>query len=69
MNKSKKQPVKRKYTKKAIKLVVPDPKPETKDMELSELAQIISIFGNWTDDQKTRNIRFLASKYWDYLNQ
>ncbi len=38
-----------------------------KDTEIRELAAVISIFDNWSDDQKTRNIRFLASKYWEYL--
>lgn len=46
---------------------VPELKTSQKDTELQELAAIISIFGNWTEDQKTRNIRFLASKYWEYL--
>lgn len=41
--------------------------PLKKDTELEELAAVVSIFDNWNGDQKTRNIRFLASKYWDYL--
>lgn len=39
-----------------------------KDTEIEALAAVISIFDNWDEDQKTRNIRFLASKYWEYLN-
>jgi hypothetical protein len=80
-SKKKKQPAKRVYIKKSskwtkadtkkaienIRLLEPLPKSENADMEIKELAQVVSIFGNWNDDQKTRNIRFLASKYWDYL--
>jgi hypothetical protein len=75
---SKKQPAKKRaYNKKSPKwhqgqlkpvLIEPIPVSEQKDMELAELTQIISIFSNWDADQKTRNIRFLASKYWEYLN-
>jgi len=75
---AKKQPAKKRpYKKRAAKLtevhlnpvfIEPNPVSNGKDMELAELTQIISIFSNWDDDQKTRNIRFLASKYWEYLN-
>jgi len=70
MNKSKNKPAKKRTYKKSaspIQLLPPEPKPEKRDMEVAELTQIISIFSNWNDDQKTRNIRFLASKYWEYL--
>lgn len=50
-----------------IELLEPVQPMVKKDTELQELAAIISIFGNWSDDQKIRNIRFLASKYWEYL--
>lgn len=44
--------------------VIPAPKA---DSEIQDLTAIISIFDNWTEDQRIRNIRFLASKYWEYL--
>lgn len=50
-----------------IQFVEPSFPITKKDSELQELAAVVSIFDNWTEDQKTRNIRFLASKYWEYL--
>ena len=82
MNKSKKLPAKKRASKKSstkwtkedhkkaiqnIQLVEPDFMPTKKDTEFEELAAVISIFSNWSEDQKIRNIRFLASKYWEYL--
>jgi hypothetical protein len=66
---TKKQPVKIKYTKKKDKwsLVPPEPKQPAKDMETAELAQIISIFGNWTNEQKQRNLKYLCARYYDFL--
>ncbi len=66
MPRTKQQPVKRKYTKKAI-LVKPEPIKEGKDMETAELAQVISIFGNWTNEQKQRNLKYLCARYYDFL--
>lgn len=66
----KKQPAnKRAYVKKAAKwkLTPPAPKPEDKDMETAELAQVISIFGNWTAEQKSRNLKYLCARYYDFM--
>lgn len=48
-------------------LPLPEINAIKKDTEIQELAAVVSIFDNWTEDQKTRIIRFLASKYWEYL--
>jgi len=50
-----------------IQLLEPPMQAVKRDTEIQELTAVVSIFDNWTDDQKTRNIRFLASKYWEYL--
>jgi hypothetical protein len=66
MNKKKQQPVKRAYTKKAI-LVPPAPPEPDKDNEVELLAAIISIFDNWDSEQRSRNLKYLASRYYDFL--
>lgn len=45
----------------------PVPVNNKPDTEIESLATICSIMDNFDPDQKTRNIRFLASRYWDYL--
>lgn len=67
---NKKQPVKKRaYKKKADKwaLVAPELKPAEKDMEIAELAQVISIFSNWNHEQKQRNLKYLCAKFYDFL--
>jgi hypothetical protein len=71
----KKQPVKRKYTKRATKNSIKnlewvDPKSKSttkKDTEVESLALICSIFDGWSEDQKRRNLTYLASRYYDFL--
>lgn len=74
MKKDQKQnPVKRVYVKKSAKWTkkeaiteppVSDPK---KDNEIELLAAIISIFDNWDHEQKQRNLKYLASRYYDFM--
>lgn len=74
MNKKKQQLVKRKYVKKRKETVdsiglLPPPTPiqPKKDNELKELLQIISIFDNWDAEQRSRNLKYIASRYYDFL--
>lgn len=66
MTKTKQQPLKRKYVKKAILKPV-KPVDEEFDTELKTLALICSVLDNWTPEQKGRNLRFINSKYSEYL--
>jgi hypothetical protein len=64
-------PVKKKAAKKRAynrkpKLIPPAP-PSPLDGELKELLAVISIFENWTSDQRSRNLKYLASRYYDFL--
>jgi len=61
----KKAAKKRAYNKKP-KLVPVQP-PSPLDSELKELLAVISIFENWTIDQRSRNLKYLASRYYDFL--
>lgn len=68
--KQKKQPVKRKYTKRATKNSIKNlelVEPEHKDKETAELAQIIHIFEGWAMEQKQRNLKYLCSRFYDFL--
>lgn len=38
------------------------------DSEILQLGTIINIMDNWNDAQKLRNLRFLNSKYENFLN-
>jgi hypothetical protein len=80
MNKKKQQPVKRKYVKKATKrqtvrnidstdvqFLHPGSKERVKDNEIELLAAIISIFDNWDTEQRSRNLKYIASRYYDFL--
>lgn len=65
---NKKQPAKKRaYKKRAAKLVPPEPLQPDKDNEVMLLATIISIFDNWSHEQKQRNLKYLASRYYDFL--
>lgn len=44
--------------------LIQQPKP---DNELKELLQIISIFDNWNSDQRSRNLKYLVSRYYDFM--
>lgn len=67
MAKAKKQPVKRKYVRKATNLV-PVVKPdEPTDNELQLLTLICSVFDNWSKDQKERNLKYLVGRYYDFM--
>lgn len=37
------------------------------DQEVAELSQVISIFRNWSDEQKQRNLKYLCAKFYDFL--
>lgn len=82
MNKSKKQPAKKRaYVKKSakwtkgdstrdiedIQLFEPVRSIVKKDTELQVLVAMCSTIENWSDEQKTRNLTFIFSKYKDYL--
>jgi len=82
MNKSKKQPAKKRSYKKRSNLakkektiianadsseLVPLLKPAKRDTEIQELAAICSIIENWNEDQKTRNLTFILSRYKDHI--
>lgn len=81
MNKSKKQPVKKRaYKKKSTKwtksdsvkairnlqLLEPTVAPK-KDTEVESLVAICSIFDNWNNEQKQRNLKYLCGRYYDFL--
>lgn len=42
------------------------PKPGP-DNELKELLQVISIFDNWNSDQRSRNLKYIVSRYYDFM--
>lgn len=83
MKQGKKQPAKKRaYVKKSAKwtnndhkeaiqkidlLLTPAPKQPTPDNELKELLQIISIFDNWDSDQRSRNLKYIVSRYYDFM--
>jgi hypothetical protein len=50
-----------------LEWVEPIQKTDKKDMEIAELTQICSIFTNWTADQKSRNLKYLCAKFYDFL--
>lgn len=55
---TKKQPAKKKSsTKKTTK----------KNNEVELLDTIIKIFDSWDSEQRSRNLKYLASKYYDFL--
>ena len=67
---AKKRPYKKKtFTTKELfqELVKPEPPPPKQDNELKELISIISIFDNWNPEQRSRNLKYLASRYYDFL--
>lgn len=38
-----------------------------KDTEVESLAAICSIFDNWNEDQKRRNLTYLCGRYYDFM--
>lgn len=78
---TKKTAKKRAYVKKAAKWTNEDhkkaiqninflPPPLTQpkpDNELKELLQVISIFDNWNSDQRSRNLKYIVSRYYDFM--
>lgn len=72
----KKQPVKKRAYRKR-KNIAPVEKETTnelvpvrltnKDTEVESLAAICSIFDNWNDDQKRRNLTYLCGRYYDFM--
>jgi hypothetical protein len=38
-----------------------------KDTEVESLAAICSIFDNWNNEQKQRNLKYLCGRYYDFL--
>lgn len=55
---TKKKPAKKKSSTKTATL---------KDNEVGLLATIIKIFDSWDSEQRSRNLKYLASKYYDFL--
>lgn len=75
MRQSKKQPAKKRAYKKRKNLapekngnieLVPV-KLTNKDTEVESLAAICSIFDNWNEDQKRRNLTYLCGRYYDFM--
>lgn len=71
----KKQPVKKRAYKKRKNLapvkngnieLVPV-KLTNKDTEVESLAAICSIFDNWDEEQKRRNLTYLCGRYYDFM--
>lgn len=81
MQKKKLPAKKRAYKKKSPKWTLEDtkntirniellelPKPTAnKDTEVESLAAICSIFDNWNDEQKRRNLTYLCGRYYDFM--
>lgn len=38
-----------------------------KDTEVESLAAICSIFDNWNEEQKRRNLTYLCGRYYDFM--
>lgn len=75
MRQSKNQPAKKRAYKRRTN-IAPTEKgnPElvpvkltNKDTEVESLAAICSIFDNWNDDQKRRNLTYLCGRYYDFM--
>lgn len=75
MRQSKKQPAKKRAYKKRKNLapvkngnieLVPV-KLTNKDTEVESLAAICSIFDNWDEEQKRRNLTYLCGRYYDFM--
>jgi hypothetical protein len=57
-----------KNNKAAMELTKPgDPINPKKDTEVESLALICSIFDNWNQEQKTRHLKYLFGRYYDFL--
>lgn len=75
MRQRKEQPTKKRAYKKR-KNIVPKEKQSNgllpvkitnKDTEVESLAAICSIFDNWNEDQKRRNLTYLCGRYYDFM--
>jgi len=68
---AKKQPAKKRaYVKKSDKWTrgqTDDQINPKKDTEVESLALICSIFDNWNQEQKTRHLKYLCGRYYDFL--
>lgn len=42
-------------------------KATSKDTEVESLAAICSMFDNWNEEQKRRNLKYLCGRYYDFL--
>lgn len=75
MKQSKKQPAKKRAYKKRKNISQPQKdklelvpvKITNKDTEVESLAAICSIFYNWDEEQKRRNLTYLCGRYYDFM--
>lgn len=76
-SKNKKQPAKKRAYKKRGNVTSKSPVEQTfaplnlmatnKDTEVESLAAICSIFDNWDEEQKRRNLTYLCGRYYDFM--
>lgn len=75
MRQRKEQPAKKKAYKKRKNIAPKEGQSEgilpvkftNKDTEVESLAAICSIFDNWNEEQKRRNLTYLCGRYYDFM--